>query len=198
MEADRNMLDELHEAHRTDNWAFARHLCEQFLAKHPDNGPVLITYAGCLTTFALYDEAKLALDRAEAVIPDDKRQLLNAQRGHLLVEMGDFDGAEAQYMAAHDLDPIDASYLVYAGSAAFRRGDIQRAEQYARAASECVEGCIDEAYFNLGGYLLAQERHEEARTCYLKALEIDPGHESARERLEDLELLLKHRSERNP
>jgi tetratricopeptide (TPR) repeat protein len=114
-----------------------------------------------------------------------------AQRGHLQQAKGDLVGAETQFLISHELDPDDATYLIYAGGAAFARGDIQRAEEHARAASKCPEGRIDEAYFNLGGYLLAQKRYSEARTCYIKALEIDPEYAIARSRLKDLYLLSK-------
>jgi len=56
-----------------------------------------------------------------------------------------------------------------------------------RRALQCPEGCLDEAYFNLGGYLLRQGNYEEARDCYLKALEIDPEYTLAIKRLADVE-----------
>lgn len=94
-------------------------------------------------------------------------------------------------MQAHQLDPDDATYLIYAASAAFRRGDIERAESLARQATGCTDGSIDEAWFNLGGYLLSAKRYSEAADCYRRALEIDPDYDIAHERLRDVELILK-------
>ena len=41
-----------------------------------------------------------------------------------------------------------------------------------------------------GFYLLAQKRFEEARDCYLRALEIDPDYSIARKRLADVERVI--------
>jgi tetratricopeptide (TPR) repeat protein len=152
----------------------------------------MIRYAACLVGLSLYEDATAVLDRAEQVVPRERRQLVLAQRGHLFQSMGDHAEAERSFVSAHEHDPNDATYLIYAGSAAFARGDITRAESFARKALECSEGCVDEAYFNLGGYLLAQKRYGEARICYVRAIEMDPDYEIAKDRLEDLDCLLKY------
>ena len=89
-----------------------------------------------------------------------------------------------------ELAPDDASDLIYAGAVAFRQGELDRAEGYLRRAIMCSEGCIDEAYFNLGGCLLSRKRYEEARECYAEALSIDPEDEKARAWLEDVERVI--------
>ncbi|MEO7299776.1 MAG: tetratricopeptide repeat protein [Verrucomicrobiota bacterium] len=99
--------------------------------------------------------------------------------------------AEKMFMRAHRLDADEATYLIYAGSAAFRRGDLSKAKKLATKATKCSKGCIDEAFFNLGGYLLSARRYKEAANCYLKALKIDNNYEIAKKRLEDVELILK-------
>jgi tetratricopeptide (TPR) repeat protein len=103
--------------------------------------------------------------------------------------MGAYAEAESLFLAAHELDPSDATYLIYAFSAASARGDLSRAEELIRRALECQEGCLDEAYFNLGGCLLRKKQYEEARRCYVQALEIDPDYEIAKKRLADLDAL---------
>lgn len=55
---------------------------------------------------------------------------------------------------------------------------------------ECSDGRLDEAHFNLGGYLSAQKRYEEARDCYLRALEIDPEYTIAQKRLAEVERVI--------
>jgi tetratricopeptide (TPR) repeat protein len=148
-----------------------------------------------LISLAQYSAAQAALDHAQAIAPKERLHLVIAQRGHLLNAQGDFLGAEKLFMQAHELDPDDATYLIYAGSTAFRRGDISRAEALVRQATRCSDGCIDEAWFNLGGYLLSTKRYCEAADCYRRALEIVPDYDSARARLSDVELILKDSGE---
>jgi tetratricopeptide (TPR) repeat protein len=194
---DRDLLDELSRADEAGHVALTRHLCEQVLADYPTHGSTLIRYAACLVDLSLYEDAAAVLDRAEQVVPRERRQLVLAQRGHLFQSMGVHAEAERYFVSAHEQDPNNATYLIYAGSAAFARGDITRAESFARKALECPEGCVDEAYFNLGGYLLAQKKYDEARTCYVRAIEMDPDYEVAKSRLDDLERLLKYLGEQD-
>ena len=195
MTMDRDLLDELSRADEAGHVALTRHLCEQVLADDPAHGPTLIRYAASLIDLSLYEDATAVLDRAEQVVPRERQQLVLAQRGHLLQSMGDHAEAERSFVSAHEHDPKDATYLIYAGTAAFARGDITGAVSFARRALECTEGCVDEAYFNLGGYLLAQKKYDEARRCYVRAIEIDPDYEIAKSRLEDLDRLLKYQGE---
>lgn len=190
MPPNQKLLDLLREAEEADLVAFKRHLCEALLEDHPNHGSTLIRYACALIELALYDEADAALDKAEAIVPAERRHLVLAQRGHRLERLGDYSGSEEFYLKAHELDPGDATYLIYACSVASRRGDITRAKALARKATSCSEGCIDEAYFNLGGYLVVQKRYQEARDCYLRALEIDPNYSAARKRLADVDRVL--------
>ena len=114
-----------------------------------------------------------------------------AERGHLFESKGEFEEAEDHFLSAHKLDPDDATYLIYAACVAFKKGDLHRAEEHARLATKCSDGCLDEAYFNLGSILMAQKKYVESQQCYLKALKIAPDYEEARLRLEDLNLLTK-------
>ena len=63
---------------------------------------------------------------------------------------------------------------------------------YRRCRDQCEGGPVDEALFNLGGVLLAVGRFQEAADCYERALEIDPEYEIAKERLEDVRLILNY------
>ena len=195
MPPDRELLDALSEADTADQTAYGRHICETILSRYPDHCPTLVVHARFLIELSQYEEAAKALDHAETVVPDERRHLVLAQRGHLLEFMGDYSGAEELHLEAHELDPDDAAYLIYAGSAAFRRGDTFRAEELVRSALRCSDGCLEEAHFNLGGYLLAQKRYEEARDCYLRALEIDPDYSIAKKRLADVERVITSRGE---
>jgi tetratricopeptide (TPR) repeat protein len=145
-----------------------------------------------LISLAQYEAAEAALDLAQSMAAAKRLHLVLAQRGHLLEAKGDFLNAERLFMEAHRLDTKDATYLIYAGAVAFRAGDIDRAQKLASQATDCTEGCVDEAWFNLGGYLLSDKRYHDAADCYRKALEIDPDYQIARERLEDIELIIAH------
>jgi tetratricopeptide (TPR) repeat protein len=179
-------------ADEKDQIGYTRHLCELYLKDHPDHVPTLIRYACNLISMAQFSAAETALDHAQPLTPKERLHLVLAQRGHLLEAKGDFLGAEDLFMQAHKLNPDDATYLIYAGSVAFRRGDIDRAQKLAGQATDCSKGCIDEAWFNLGGYLLSAKRYRDAADCYRKALEIDPDYGIAQDRLEDVELILHH------
>ena len=48
-----------------------------------------------------------------------------------------------------------------------------------RNATRCTKGAVDEAYFNLGLVLRAQERYQEALACFEKAIELTPDYEEA-------------------
>jgi tetratricopeptide (TPR) repeat protein len=180
----------IREADQNDQIGYVRHLCERFLQEFPNHGPALLCYACNLIALRLYAEAQAALDHAEKVVPPERLHLVLAQRGHLLEAQGRFDQAGETFMAAHRLDPDDATYLIYAGNAASRRGDLEGALELLTQATRCPEGCIDEAHFNRGGELLALKRYEEAAEAYRGALRLDPDYEIAKKRLEDVERIL--------
>ena len=169
----------------------SRYLCERILESDPNNPQILTNYARHEISLGQYKAAKEALDRAEKNVSPEKLKFIYAQRGHLLENMGKFIEAEQLFLKAHDLDQTDATFLIFAASAAFREGEIERAEIHARKATLCKEGSIDEAFFNLGGYLLSQRKYVEAKECYKKVLKIDPNYEFAKERLEDVSNILK-------
>ena len=180
----------LKDADDSDLIGLSRYLCEKILESDPKNARVLTTYARQEISLGQYDAAAKALYLAERHAPPDKLKFVFSQRGHLFENMGNFADAETWFLKAHELDPADATFLIFAGSAAFQAGDIEKAEKYARKAILCEKGFIDEAYFNLGGYLLSQRRYSEAKECYLKALDIDSEYDLAKERLEDVERII--------
>jgi tetratricopeptide (TPR) repeat protein len=62
-----------------------------------------------------------------------------------------------------------------------------------RVAIACPEGCIDEAYFNLGLVLRSRERFEDAAECFREAIRLDPEYRAARRALFDVEHCIKLR-----
>ncbi len=75
---------------------------------------------------------------------------------------------------------------IYLGGVLARSGRLKEAETAHRAAIRCTQGCRDKAYLNLGLVLRAQERYEEAATCFEQALKLDPKYVAARKALRDV------------
>ena len=57
---------------------------------------------------------------------------------------------------------------------------------------KCKTGCIDEAFSNLGLCLRALERHAEARTCFKRAIALDPHYRAAKVALADVDYVFAH------
>ena len=178
------------EANVAGHVGFCRELCEAFLADYPDHGPTLLMLSMQLSVMHLYEDAHRLLDRAEQVVPEQRRKLVLAQRAELYDARGQHAEAKAAFLQAHHAAPDDATYLIYAGIAAARQGEIERALMHHTKATQCQEGCIDEAHFNRGGSLLTLKRYPEAIVAYREALRLDPDYKLAKNKLRDLELLM--------
>jgi tetratricopeptide (TPR) repeat protein len=128
---------------------------------------------------ARYEEAKRVLLQMIELFP---RKLLHhafSNVGHTCREQGRYDEAERWYRRAAQLKSEDAGRYVFLGALLGRKGDLSGAEVCHGKATQCAEGCIDEAYLNLGYVLRAQERYGEALDCFNKALEITPDYRHA-------------------
>ena len=174
------------DADECDQIYLVRELCEAHLAKDPDDCWILEVYSRTLCSMALYAEAESAINRAEKHVSEKLMKWIVSRKGSIRECQGKFDQAETLFLEAHQLDPQEATFLIFAGSCAFRQGEIIRAEEFARQATQCERGAIEEAFYNLGGYLSCQKRYQEALDCYERALEIDPEYKIAAERLEDI------------
>jgi tetratricopeptide (TPR) repeat protein len=196
MEPDEELLEELARADEADEVGYTRYLCELVLEEHPQEWLTLLRHASNLILLSQYELAAESLRGAERCTPEECRHLIISRWGDLAEAKGNFAEAETLYMEAHKLAPDYAGYLIFAGFVASRDGRIERAEELARKATQCPEGSIDEAYFNLGGYLLSQMRYAEAKECYQKAIELDPDYDIAYQRLADVNRVLRHIYER--
>lgn len=165
-------------------------LCKKHLQKFPKDGPAWLRYGMALVSLGEYASAEKFIRRALGLCPVKSLSLPCLQMGNLLEARGDFGKAAVWYRKAMRLRPEDATFHIYLGSNAFKRGRYKQAEAHYRHALKCSEGCLDEAYFNLGGILLGRRNYPEAIKCYREALKIDPKYKMARKRLEDAELAL--------
>ncbi|MFO0960748.1 MAG: tetratricopeptide repeat protein [Isosphaeraceae bacterium] len=163
----------------------------RYLFDYPGFGPAWMIVGTALVELARYEEAEQAFAKAIEFCPAHKRQLPFAQMGHLFLQAGEYDKALAWYRQAIEADPGDATYHIFLGAALAKQGRLIDAEDAHRIAITCPEGCLDEAYLNLGLVLLARERFFEAADCFREAIRRDPDYRAARQALRDVELCIK-------
>jgi Flp pilus assembly protein TadD len=94
-------------------------------------------------------------------------------------------------------DPDEATYHIFLGALLAKQGRLDEAEESHRRAIACAEGCIDEAFLNLGFVLRAQERFPEAADCFRHAIHLDPAYRAARQALKDVERCIKWSNDRH-
>lgn len=196
MSLDKNLLEELYAADDDGHLlCYTRAIAEKILSQEPSHFPTLLIYAHCLTSLGQYTKAEETLNYAESICRKEKLILVHIRRGQMYRQRGDLLAAEKIFADAYRLTPNDATCLILAGSAAFRRGDLSLAKQYVSDAIKCSEGCIDEAYYNLAGYNLSEGKIDEAIHYYKKALEIDPDYDLAKKGIRDAEKTIKIKGE---
>jgi tetratricopeptide (TPR) repeat protein len=165
-------------------------LCKKHLQKFPKHGPAWLRYGMALAAFARYADAEKAIRNALKFCPKERLSGPYGQLGHLAELRGDFKQAAIWYRKAVNQKPGDADYYLFLGQNAFKRGLLKQAEAHYRRALKCSQGCLEEAFFNLGGILLGKRKYLEAIECYEEALKIDPKYTIAKERLDDAKLAL--------
>ncbi len=170
--------------------ATAIELCKKHLHKFPKHGPTWLQYGMAQIQLARYAAAERAIRRAITLCPQKALPIAYSQMGHLIEAKGNFKQAASWYRKALKLRPNDATWHIFLASNAFTRGLHRQSESYYRRALNCSGGCLEEAYFNLGGILLGKRNYSEAIKCYQEALKIDPQYKVAKERLDDAQLAL--------
>ncbi len=124
-----------------------------------------------------------------------KRHLVYALMGSLFKNRGDYDEAAEWFREMVNAKPDDSGGYIYLGGLLARKGELTEAERVYRTATICEEGCIDEAYHNLGLVLRAQGKLKEASRCFEKAIAIDPDYKEAKHALADVKAAIGYRSE---
>jgi tetratricopeptide (TPR) repeat protein len=175
--------------------AVCRELCERRLRENPNNVWLLSMYSRQLIAIGLYEEARDVIAKAERLASTSRLHWIVHRRAYLLERMGKYQEAADAYLQAHALEPKEAAHLICAGNTAYQSGDFSQAIGLTfQAATQCNEDLRHEAYLNLGCYQVANRNYEEARRCFLMALELTPDYAQAKVRLKDVEqvLLLRH------
>lgn len=102
----------------------------------------------------------------------------------LFNRLGRYEEAVASAGEAIRLSPDNAYARRLRARAYWRLGDLTRAEADYRDALE-RDATLGWVYDNLGSILQEQGKHEQARDCFLKALELDPSDTVAQYHLDD-------------
>ncbi len=133
------------------------------------------------------EEAQEAFVKATAVGSRGRSGALARNNlGAVRLQRGDPETAEADFVAAIDLDPSLAAAHANLGVARRRRGDDRQAESCYRVAID-LDPLNTDARYNLARLLAATGRNEEAGAVLKAILAIDPGDETARAALNELD-----------
>ncbi len=176
---------QIKDAYRNDHAATCVALAQQWLETHPDDLPVIHDYAEMLYKMTRYEAAIQIYHDAIDRFPSDRYHLF-LQLGELYRYQGNFVESEVWYQKAIDEDVEEATGYIFLGAVQARQGKLEQAEQNHRRATECLKGCTDEAYHNLGLVLRGQGRLLEAQACFQQAIAIDDNYEAATEALADI------------
>ena len=191
----------LREIERADKHGLAScsiELAFRLVSDFPDRGRAWFELALATYPVARYDDALCALRRGLRLCPQNKRHIVYGQFGNLYSQKGEFRRAETWYRKALAGDPRDATWHILLGALLAGAGRLREAEALHRTATRCPKGAIDEAYLNLGLVLRAQQRYEEARSCFRKALKLTPSYKEARQHLHDMKQVLILTRKRTP
>jgi tetratricopeptide (TPR) repeat protein len=174
------------ELEAADQPAAALVAIRNFLLANPDDANALLQKGRLLASLARYGEAEVALFRAQALFADESEYVVHRELGHLYRDWGRLEMALAAYQKVALLRPDHASGHIYSGSVLAVLGRFNEALAAHQRGTQCPEGHVDEAHYNLGLVLRSLERFEEARAHFERALELDPSDENARTALSDV------------
>ncbi len=185
----KKLFKEFKAAFDKELYASSEELGRAYLKQYPRHMFAWLLYGITLRRLARYHEARLALQRVIKSKPEWLEMALS-EMGRLYRAQGNLKKAADWFRKAIEAKPEATPSRNYLGSALVRQGLHKEAEECHRRTTECPEGDIDEAYFNLGLVLRVQGRYEEARQCCLKALELDPNYKDVKHTLKDLEQVI--------
>lgn len=169
-------------------------LCKIHLENDPESIAAQLYFADALIDLSKYNEAEeLILKAIEKlkIIDRETPAFPFSQLGDLYRRKGEFHKAIEWYKKASEINADEASYYIFIGTSYFRLGNIEKAEKFLLKATDCDEGFIDEAFYNLGIILCSKGKYQNAYKYFQKAIEIDSEYEEAKHWIEDLSKILK-------
>jgi tetratricopeptide (TPR) repeat protein len=187
----RALYRRLRKASDADQPALTLLLGRRYVNRYPECGHGWLLLGIALVEQARYEEAERALLRSLDLYPADKRWIVLGHLGHLFKQSGNYRKAAKWYKRQIIATPDAADGYIYLGAALARSGRLAEAEAVHRRGTECIEGCIDEAFLNLGLVLRALQRYAEAAECFREAIRLDPNYDAAKDALRDVELCVK-------
>ncbi len=154
--------------------------CQRALALAPNDARVLNQLGRVLFNARQVPQSLQALEQATQRAPESPEAWHNL--GHVLRANNQFERSEQAYERAQQLAPAYRSALLNLGIVRLARGRNEEAlaplERLCELAPE-----HGEAWFNRGLCLHVLRRLDEARACYLKAIEWEPGNLAAHRHL---------------
>jgi len=158
----------------------ARKVYEELRVKYPENAVVAHRLGIVADTQRRHGEAEQLFLFAIEKDPDNAE--VSADLGYCYYLQGKLDKAEKYLSQAVAKQPTDGRYRNNLGLVLGHLGrDDEALDQFKAAGSEA------DAYFNLAFVCASQDRIPDAKTCFRKALAVDPTHSQAREALRAFE-----------
>ena len=183
-------LQQLVDAFERDLPALTIELGRLYLAEMPDDPSALALVGQAYVAIARYEEGRAAYERALTHCAPERRSRLLALLGDLEQACANLAAAESFYRLAIKEAPNDASGYIYLGGMLAKVGRVSEAEPILQRATECLRGCLDEAYLNLGFVLRARGEYLRALEAFRESLRIDPEDQDSIDALRDMESVL--------
>lgn len=152
-----------------------------------DASAIIMLYGDALEELGRTSEAREAFTLALTILPIARHRRIFDALAALEVHAANYAAAEEYCRRVIALAPDHASAYIYLGVCYKSTDRPADAEAQFRRATECTDGAIDEAWYNLGRVQTELGRTLDAEASYRHALAIDPEYEFAREALASLE-----------
>ncbi len=167
-------------------------LAKDYLKDFPDSQGAWSMYGFALYKIERFKDAKKAIIKTIDLTQETDSSFgwLLCRLGHIYEDSGHFHKAIEWYKKAHISNTSEATFLIYQGVMLLRIEKYEEAAKTLLEATKCNEGCIDEAFYNLGVVRMAQRNYTEAASCFEKAIEIDPKYKEAKQQLNDMKKVL--------
>ena len=185
--SERDDLEYMLKATREGDYARVVERGAAVLASGADPSSIIMLYADAFEELGRTSEARDAFTLALTILPAARHRRVLDALAALELHAGAFVAAEAYCHRAIALAPDHASAYIYLGIVYDRTDRVADAELQLARATDCSEGAIDEAWYNLGGVQLKLGCTSEAESSLRRALAIDPDYELALEALASLE-----------
>ncbi len=169
-------------------------LAEDYLKDFPKSQGAWDMYSLALYRTDKFKAAGKACRKAIELLDEPNKQerlsWLLLRLGHIFEDLGKFPKAIEWYAKAHSENPAEATFLIYQGRMLLRIEKFDEAAEVFQKATKCKEGCIDEAFYNLGVTHLIQKKYQKAVLYFEEAIEIDPKYKEAKQQLKDVKKVL--------